>query len=91
MKDTLAKMRALLDMKTCLLNVFRADNKALKAKCEELQTALDVVSKELVILRQQAEPWWKAMDDELSRLEAEEAEYDVDIPFEVTKLTGVHS
>jgi len=87
MKDNVIKLRALVSMKTQLLNVLMEDLAAERAKCDELTAANEVLSREVVMLRRENDPWWRAQDEELARREAEEAEFDVDIPFDSDALT----
>jgi len=53
----------------------------LEAARKELQDALDVACREIIILKRNADPWWKTLDEEMARREADEAEYGIDVPF----------
>ena len=82
MNTIIDKVKALFNKKTVVLDVLEADIKALTAKCNELQDALDVTCREIIILKRESDPWWKALDEEMGRKEAEEAEYSIDVPFD---------
>jgi len=59
MTDTIEKMRALLTMKNTFIKWLTADLEATRAKCEVLQAANEVLSAEVVKLRQ----WWRHQDN----------------------------
>lgn len=75
MQDTIQKVRALINMKTCLINALQDDHRADQAKIDELTTANRVLSREVISLRQElrdAKEWWRDLDKDMGRKEVEE-------------------
>jgi len=75
MQDTIQKVRALINMKTCLIKALQEDHRQEQAKLDELTTANRVLSQEVISLRQElrdAKEWWRDLDKDMGRQEVEE-------------------
>ncbi len=79
MKDTWEKLRALIQMKSQMLEVLLDDLDVLLRKCERLEAENEV-------LRHQ-QGWWQAQDKELGRQEAEERSEEIHIDSVVSVIT----
>jgi len=91
MLDTIKKMRALVSMKTTLIEAIRADLAQALAKIDVMQDVISQLNNRIrkletenQQLRDQADPlWWQTLDKEMGRREAEERNDEVHIDVDV--------
>ena len=66
-KDTIEKVRALVSMKTALIDALRGDLETAAQRITHLEAKIDEL--ESVLRFQHENAWWKTQDEEMSREE----------------------
>ncbi len=65
MKDTLLKLRALVSMKTTIIKGLQEDIVTANRRMAFMEARLEIIERD--------NPWWKPLDEEMGRIEANEA------------------